>query len=69
MTDAWTKLNDHELRFPPNIIRMVKDKIGCVRRAHWGINSYTVLVGKPVGNRSLGRPMSIWKNSVKIDLQ
>jgi hypothetical protein len=29
---------------------------------------YRVLVGKPEGNRSLGRPMLMWENNIKIDL-
>jgi len=30
---------------------------------------YRVLVGKPVGKRPLGRPMHIWEDDIKIDLQ
>jgi hypothetical protein len=32
-------------------------------------SSYTVLVGKPVGRRPLGRPRFIWEDNIKIDLR
>ena len=30
---------------------------------------YTVLVGKPVGKRPLGRPRCRWEDNIKMDLQ
>jgi len=30
---------------------------------------YRVLVGKPQGKRSLGRPRSRWKDNTKMDIQ
>ena len=30
---------------------------------------YRVFVGKPEGNRPLGRPRRRWENNIKIDLQ
>jgi hypothetical protein len=30
---------------------------------------YRVLVGKPEGKRSLGKPRRRWKNNIKADLQ
>ena len=30
---------------------------------------YKVLVGKPEGKRSLGRPWSRWEDNIKMDLQ
>jgi hypothetical protein len=30
---------------------------------------YRVLVGKPEGNRSLGRPSLRWEDNIKMDLQ
>jgi hypothetical protein len=30
---------------------------------------YRVLVGKPQGKRSLGRPRRRWKDNIKMDLQ
>ena len=32
-------------------------------------NAYRVLVGKPEGKRSLGRPRRRWEDSIKIDLR
>jgi len=32
-------------------------------------NVYRVLVGKPEGKRSLGRPRSRWEDNIKMDLQ
>jgi len=30
---------------------------------------YRVLVGRPEGNRTLGRPRRRWKNNIKMDLR
>jgi hypothetical protein len=30
---------------------------------------YRVLVGKPEGKRSLGRPRRIWEDNIRMDLQ
>jgi hypothetical protein len=34
-----------------------------------GRGLYRILVGKPVGKRSLGRTRRIWKDNIKMDLQ
>ena len=34
-----------------------------------GIQVYRVLVGKPVGKRSHGRPRRKWKDNIKMDFQ
>jgi hypothetical protein len=31
--------------------------------------AYTILVGKPKGNRPLGRPWHRWVDNIKIDLR
>jgi hypothetical protein len=31
-------------------------------------NAYRLLVGRPEGNRPLGRPRCRWKNNIKMDL-
>ena len=57
----------------PNIVRVVK-----LRRVRWaghvarmgddrGVHS--VLVGKPEGERPLGRPRCRWEDNIKMDLQ
>jgi hypothetical protein len=32
-------------------------------------NAYRILVGKPEGKRSLGRPRSRWVDNIKMDLR
>jgi hypothetical protein len=32
-------------------------------------NAYRILVGKPEGNRQLGRPRRRWVNNIKMDLR
>jgi hypothetical protein len=32
-------------------------------------NAYRILVGKPEGRRSLGRPRSRWVDNIKMDLR
>ena len=34
-----------------------------------GREMYRILVGKPEGNRPLGRPRRRWKDNIKMDLQ
>ena len=34
-----------------------------------GRDVHRVLVGKPEGNRPLGRPRRIWEDTIKMDLQ
>jgi hypothetical protein len=34
-----------------------------------GRGMYRVLVGKPEGNRPLGRPSCRWEDNIKMDLQ
>jgi len=76
VTGEWRKLHNEELNdlySSPNIVRVIKSK-----RTRWaghvarmgerrGVNR--VLVGKPEGKRSLGRPMRRWEDNIKMDLQ
>jgi hypothetical protein len=32
-------------------------------------NAYRILVGKPVGNISLGRPRRRWEDNIRMDLR
>jgi hypothetical protein len=32
-------------------------------------NAYRILVGKPEGTRSLGRPRHMWEDNIKMDLR
>jgi len=42
---------------------------GHVARLGEGRGVYRVLVGKPEGKRSLGRPRRRWEDNIKMDLQ
>jgi hypothetical protein len=57
----------------PNIIRMMKSRTlrwaGYVARMGARRKTYRILVGKPEGKRSLGRPRRRWVGNIKIDLR
>jgi len=75
VTWEWRKLNKEELTelySIPNIIRVIKSRMGkCAGHlAHIGERrgKYRDLVGKPEGNRPLGRPGLRWEDNIKMDL-
>jgi hypothetical protein len=57
---TWRKLHNmelHNFHSWPNIIRMIKSRTGRAYSMHGEKrNAYMVLVGKPEGERPLGRP-------------
>jgi hypothetical protein len=61
------------LHSSPSIIRMIKSKrmrwAGHVARVGETKDAYRILVGKPEGNRPLGRPRRRWVDNIKIDLR
>ena len=65
------ELND--LYFSPNIVRVAKSRrmrfTGHVARMGEERVLYRVLVGKPEGKRTLGRPRRRWVDHIRIDLQ
>jgi len=70
------KLHNEELNdlyCSPNIVRVIKSRrmrwAGHVARMGERRGVYWVLVGKPEGNRPLGRPRRRWKDYIKMDLQ
>jgi hypothetical protein len=72
----WRKLHNEELRdlySSPSIIRMIKLRsmrsVGHVARIRETRNSYRLLVGKPDGNRPLGRQRRRWVDNIKMDLR
>ena len=76
VTREWRKLHKEELRecySLPNIVRVVKSRrmrwAGHVARMGEGRGVHRFLVGKPEGNRPLGRPRRRWNDNIMMDLQ
>jgi hypothetical protein len=74
VTGGWRNLHNEELHnlYPsPSIIRMIKSRrmkwAGHVARLREKRNAYRILVGKPDGKRSLGRPRRRWVDNIKTD--
>jgi hypothetical protein len=63
----------HDLYSSPNIVRVIKSSrmrwAGHVARMGEGRCVYRVLVGRPEGKRSLGRPRRRWEDNIKMDLR
>jgi hypothetical protein len=57
----------------PNIVRVIKSRrmrwAGHVARLGEGRGVYRVLVGRPEGKRSLGRPRRRWEDNIKLHLR
>ena len=76
VTGAWKRLHNMELNdlySSPNILRVIKLRrmrwAGHVARMGEDRGAYRVLVGKPEGERPLGRPRRKWVNNIRTDLQ
>ncbi|KAJ4444291.1 hypothetical protein ANN_06083 [Periplaneta americana] len=76
VTGEWRKLHNaelHALYSSPHIIRNIKSRrlrwAGRVARMDESRNVYGVLVGRPEGKRSLGRPRRRWEDNIKMDLR
>jgi len=76
VTGEWRKLHNEELNdlyCSPNIFRVIKSRkmryTGHVARMGERRGVDRVLVGKPEGKRTLGRPRSRWEDNIKMDLQ
>jgi len=76
VTGEWRKLHNEELNVlycSPNILRVTKSRrmrwAGHVARMGGRRGVYRVLVGKPEGERPLGRPRCRWEGNIKMDLQ
>jgi hypothetical protein len=75
-TGEWKKLHNKELSdlySLPNILRVVKSRrmrwVGHVVHMGEGRIVHRVLMGKPEGNRPLGRPKRRWEDNIKMDLR
>jgi hypothetical protein len=42
------------------------EHVACMREIR---NAYNILVGKPEGKKSLGRPRCRWEDKIKMDLR
>jgi len=75
VTREWRKLHNEELNdlyCSPNIVRVKKLRMRLVGHvAHIGETRgvYRVLMGKPEGNRPLGRRRRRWEGNIKMDLR
>ena len=76
ITGEWRKMHNEELNdlhSSPNIFRVIKSRrmrwAGHIARVGEWRGVYRVLVGKPEGKRSLGRPRHRWEDNIKMDLQ
>jgi len=76
VTGEWRRLHNEELNdlySSPNIVRVIKSRrirwAGHVARMDEERGLYRVLVGKPVGKRSVGRPRRRWVDNIRKDLQ
>jgi hypothetical protein len=72
---GWRTLHNeelHNLYASPNTTRVIKiGKMRCRHVARMGEmrNVYNILVGKPEGNRPLGRPTLRWEDNIRMDLR
>jgi hypothetical protein len=76
VTGGWRKLHNeefHNLYSSPSIIRMMNSRrmgwAGHVARMGEKRNAHRRSVGKPEGERPLGRLRRRWVNNIKIDLR
>jgi len=76
VTGERRKLHNEELSdlySLPNVVRVVKSRrmrwAGHVARMGDGRGVHRVLIGKPEGKRTLGRPRRRWEDNIKMDLQ
>jgi hypothetical protein len=74
--ESWRKLHNeelHDLYSSSNIVRVIKSRrmrwAGHVARRGEGRGVYRVLVGRPEGERSLGRPRRRWEDNIKPDFK
>jgi hypothetical protein len=72
---GWRKLYNeelHNLYYSQSIIRIIKSRsmrwVGHVARMGEKRNVYRLLVGKPEGNRPLGRHRSSFEDNIEMDL-
>jgi hypothetical protein len=74
VTGEWTKVHNeklHDLYSSPSIIRIMKSRrmrwMGHVARMGENRNAYRLLMGKPEGKITLGRPRHKWVDNIRMD--
>ena len=72
----WKRLHNEELNdlySSPNIVWVIKSRrmrwVGYMARMGEKRGVYRVLVGKPEGKKTLGRPRCRWVDNIRLDLQ
>jgi hypothetical protein len=72
---SWRKLHNdelHSLYSSLNIVRVIKSRrmrwAGHVERMGEGKVVYRVLIGRPEGERPLGKPRCWWEHNIKMDI-
>jgi len=75
LTEEWRKLQNVELNdlySSPNIVGVIKSRrmrwAEYVARIEEGRGVQKVLVGKPEGKSSLGRPRRRWEDNIKVNI-
>jgi hypothetical protein len=76
VTGEWRKLHNEELNglySLPNLVRVIQSRrmkwMGHVARIGEGSGVNRVLVGKPEGKKSLGKPRRRWDDNIRMDIQ
>jgi len=76
VTGEWRKIHNEELNdlyCSSNIVRVIKSRrmrwVRYVARTGVRRGVYRVLVGKPDGRKTFGRPRRRWGDNIKMDLR
>jgi hypothetical protein len=74
-SESWRKLHSdelHSLFSSPHVVTVIKSRrmrwAGHVARMGEGRGVYRVLIGRPEGKRSLGRPRHTWEDNISWTL-
>jgi hypothetical protein len=74
-TGEWRRLHNelNDLYSSPNVVWVIKSRrmgwVGHMALIGRGRGAYRILVRRPEGRRSLGRPRHRWEDNIKMDLK